>query len=71
MASKTGIANRNIITEPCIVKAWLYISAERKSLLGTASWMRIKSASTPPKRKKKKVIAVYQRPTSELLTADQ
>ena len=33
--------------------------------------MRIRSASTPPKRKKPKAAAVYQRPTSVLLTSDQ
>jgi hypothetical protein len=33
--------------------------------------MRISSASTPPNRKKAKAAAVYHRPTSELLTADQ
>lgn len=61
--SKIGIAKRNIMTEPWTVKTWLYISAERNWLPGTASWMRIIKASTPPKRKNRKVVAVYQRPT--------
>src|SRR5688572_25592357 len=70
-ASKMGTAKRNIITEPCRVKIWLYRSADRKVLPGSASWMRIRSASTPPNRKKKNAAAVYQRPTIVLLTADQ
>ncbi len=48
MASTTGTANRNIMTVPCIVKSWLYVSWSTKSLSGTASWVRISSASTPP-----------------------
>src|SRR5688572_22452432 len=70
-ASKTGIANKNIITEPCTVKIWLYNSAERKSLFGTASCTRISSARTPPNRKNANVMAVYQTPTCALFTDDQ
>src|SRR5688572_13971793 len=70
-ASKTGIAKRNIITEPCTVKIWLYISADRKSLFGTANCTRIRSASTPPNRKNANVTAVYQMPTCALFTDDQ
>ena len=59
------------MTDPWTVKTWLYISGERNWLPGKASWMRMSSASTPPKRKNKNAVAMYQRPTSELLTSDQ
>src|SRR5688572_415844 len=71
MASKIGIANRNIITEPCTVKTWLYVSAESTSALGRASCARIKSASTPANRKNKQQLATYHTPTSLLFTDDQ
>ena len=71
IASNIGTANRNIIAEPCMVKNWLNVSAERKSLPGTASCTRISSASTPAQSMKKKAVSEYQVPTSELFTADQ
>ena len=71
MASKDGMAKRNIITEPWTVKTWLYVSAERKVLPGTASWMRMSSASTPPKSKNRNAVEIYHRPTFVLLTSDQ
>jgi hypothetical protein len=46
------------------------VSASTKSLSGTASCTRISSASTPANRKNTNDIAVYQRPTSLLFTAD-
>src|SRR5687768_6733611 len=70
-ASNTGTANRNIITEPCTVKIWLYSSAEMKSLFGNASCTRIRSASAPPNRKNRNAAAVYQTPTCRLFTDDQ
>src|SRR5690606_22931899 len=70
-ASKIGTANRNIIIEPCRVKSWLYVSAGRKPFSGKASCNRISSASTPANRKNAIAVAVYQRPTMELLTLDQ
>ena len=71
IASNIGTANRNIIAEPCMVKIWLKRSADRKSLSGTASWIRINSASTPAAIMKKKQVRAYHSPTSELLTAVQ
>ena len=70
-ASNMGMANRNIITEPCSVKTWLYMLGERNVLPGTANWMRIMSANRPPKIRKKKTRAVYQRPTMLLFTSDK
>ncbi len=49
MPSKIGIANRNIITDPCTVKAWLYSSAERKSFRGR----RVESGSAAPKHRRR------------------
>src|SRR5688572_13142933 len=71
IASKIGMANRNIITEPCTVNIWLYVSADRNVLFGRASWVRISSASTPANRKKMKQLDTYQTPTSLLFTDDQ
>jgi len=70
-ASKIGMAKRNIITEPCIVKTWLYRFGDRNVLPGMANWMRIMSASRPPNRRKMKTSAVYHSPTILLLTSDQ
>ncbi len=70
-ASKIGMAKRNIITDPCSVKTWPYMSADNTSLPGRASCRRISRASTPPNRKKTSVSTTYQRPTTVLLTADQ
>jgi len=43
---------KKIMVTPCIEKTWLYRPSERKVLPGWASWMRSKSASTPPNSKK-------------------
>ena len=71
-ASKIGIANRNIITEPC-TREDLVVAIGREEVVARAraSCSRISSARTPPKRKKTSVRAMYQRPTTVLLTADQ
>ena len=47
---------------PCIVYTWLYTSADRTLLLGVASWMRISSASMPPRRKKMNAPTPYMMP---------
>ncbi len=47
---------RKIIVVPCIVNSWLYASGERKVLSGAPSWQRISSASSPPRRKKRKAV---------------
>jgi len=70
-ASKIGTANRNIITVPCRVKAWLKKSAESRSLSGTASWLRTSSASTPANSMKANDALAYHKPTSVLLTEVQ
>src|SRR5690606_26212264 len=70
-ASKIGTANRNIITEPCSVNSRSEVSAPRTAMPGNASCTRINSAHTPPHRQNAIAAAVYQRPTIELLTADQ
>lgn len=41
-----------------MVKIWLYRAGVRNLFCGSASWMRISSASTPP-TKKKKVVESY------------
>ena len=51
--------HRKIIVVPCIVKIWLYCSGVRNVFCGSASWMRMSSAMTPPTRKKKKVVNRY------------
>lgn len=70
-ASKIGTANRNIITVPCRVKAWLKNSADRKSLSGTASCRRMSSASAPANSMKAKAAEPYQRPIWKLFTEVQ
>ena len=42
---------RKIIVVPCMVKIWLYFSGVRNVFSGAPSWMRISSASTPPRTK--------------------
>jgi hypothetical protein len=70
-ASKIGTAKRNIMMEPCSVNTWLYSSAERKSLPGIASWIRMSSARTPPNRKNTHAAPMYQGPTRVLLTSEK
>ena len=53
-AAPIGITTRKIIVVPCIVNISLYCAEVRKVLFGTISWMRIRSASKPPKMKKKR-----------------
>ena len=57
IASTAGTANRNIITVPCIVKSWLYSDGPTSVLSGTASCVRITSASTPASTKNRNAVA--------------
>ena len=47
---------------PCIVKTWLYRSADSSWLPGTDSCRRMSSASTPPTRRKKNDATPYMMP---------
>ena len=57
-----GITTRKTIVTPCMVKTWLYRSAERTFRPGRASWARISSASEPPTTKKNSDAAPYMMP---------
>ena len=52
-AAPIGMTTRKIIVVPCIVNISLYCADVRNVLFGTISWMRMRSASMPPKMKKK------------------
>src|SRR5690606_5481163 len=67
--SSTGMANRNIISVPCMVKSWLYSSGPTMSCSGRASWVRMSIASTPPTRKKNSPVTMNRSPTDVWLTA--
>jgi len=61
-AAPIGMTTRKIIVVPCIVNISLYCADVRNVLFGTASWMRIRSASMPPKMKKNRPEAPYRKP---------
>src|SRR5690606_9529530 len=67
--SSTGMANRNIIRVPCMVNSWLYSSGPTMSCSGSASWVRMSIASTPPTRKKNRPVTMKRSPTDVWLTA--
>ena len=46
----------NTIVVPCIVNSALNVPASTKVLSGPASWIRMRSASMPPTRKKKNAV---------------
>ncbi len=69
MPSSTGMANRNIITVPCMVNSWLYISGPMMSCSGNASCVRTSMASSPPIRKNISPVNTKRRPTEVWLTA--
>jgi hypothetical protein len=50
--AQIGTTTRKIIVVPCMVMTWLYFSGSRKVFSGTPSWIRMSSASTPPRMKK-------------------
>ena len=54
--AKIGTTNRKTIVVPCIVKSALYVWGESSVFSGAPSCRRISSASTPPIRKKTKVV---------------
>jgi len=47
---------------PCMVKTWLYSSAESSLPRGAQSWARMSSASEPPMRKKNMAAVPYMMP---------
>src|SRR5919199_3304382 len=55
---------RKIMVVPCMVNTALYAPGCRKVLRGTASWMRIRSASSPPSSMKPKLVTRYRMPMS-------
>ena len=59
-AKTSGIAAKKIIVVPCIVIISLYSPALTKSLFGTASWIRITIASSPPTKKKNPPATKYK-----------
>jgi hypothetical protein len=61
-AAPIGMTTRKIIVMPCIVKIWLYRSAENSFCSGAASWARMSRASTPPTTKKNSAAAPYMMP---------
>jgi hypothetical protein len=61
-AACIGITTRKTIVRPCIVNTWLYRSAERRSLPGTANCVRINRASKPPIRKNDRAATPYMIP---------
>ena len=62
MAAPRGMIARKIIVSACIVKSWLYSSASITLPFGTASWVRISSASTPPSSRNRKAVTPYRTP---------
>src|SRR5690606_24504149 len=57
-----GMPARKIIVTPCMVKTWVYTSADSSLAPGTARWVRISSASDPPTSRKKKAATPYMMP---------
>ena len=53
---------RKTIVVPCIVNSWLNVSAETAPMFGRINWYRIRTASTPPTRKKKSAVWRYSVP---------
>ena len=58
----TGTTNRKTIVVPCIVNSALYVWGVSSVLSACPSCRRISSASTPPSRKKTKVVTRYMIP---------
>ena len=50
-AALIGMITRKTIVVPCIVKIWLYASADNTWPFGCASCSRISNASMPPIKK--------------------
>src|SRR5690554_1332721 len=69
MPSRIGMANRNIITVPCMVNIWLYSSACSMSCSGRASCVRINIARRPPIRKNTPPVIIKRSPILVWLTA--
>ena len=61
-AAPMGMTTRKTIVTPCMVKTWLYRSAEMISWSGAASCVRMISASMPPMTKKNSAAAPYMMP---------
>ena len=61
-AAAIGMTTRNTMVTPCMVKTWLYRSADSRLEPGIASCDRINSASDPPTRKKKNAATPYMMP---------
>ena len=63
-----GVAKKKIIAVPCRVKSWSYSSGVTRWLFGTASWVRMTTASNPASMKKKAAVTRYRRPMRLWLT---
>jgi hypothetical protein len=62
-AAPMGMTTRNTIVVPCIVKTWLYRSADSTWPFGVASWARMSSASMPPMTKNTMAAVPYMMPS--------
>ena len=57
---KSGVANRNSMIVPCIVKSWLYCSRLTNCMPGSVSSARMTRAITPAIRKKTNEVMKYR-----------
>ena len=55
-AALIGMITRKIMIRPCMVKNWLKVPPSIKSFSGTASWVRMATASPPPTSEKKSAV---------------
>lgn len=67
--SKKGIANRNIMIVPCIVKTCAYCSASMKAFDDVASCVRMSMPRNPPMAKKTSAVTMKRLPMTVWLTA--
>jgi hypothetical protein len=61
-AKNIGVAKKNSMIVPCIVKSWLYCSGERNCRPGRASSPRMSIAITPPTTNHVRAVTKYIRP---------
>ena len=58
------MTTRKIMVVPCIVNTASYAAGSRNVLRGTASWIRMSSASSPPINMNAALVARYRTPMS-------
>ena len=54
----SGMMARKTIVTPCMVNIWLYASGASSVLFGTASWRRIRNASTDAAARNRKLVTM-------------